>query len=71
MGLGQPLNSVLESKLQLAIGILLLLFGMRLLRKAILRSAGVIRLHDELTDLAIVGFCRPVLDRWTRVSHVP
>ncbi len=45
--LGPFLNRVPLHALQLAIGILLLLFGMRWLRKAILRAAGVLPHHDE------------------------
>jgi uncharacterized membrane protein len=45
--LGAALTRIRLDVIQLAVGTLLLLFGMRWLRKAILRSAGIIPLHDE------------------------
>lgn len=50
--LGPALSRVPLDIIQFAIGTLLLLFGMRWLRKAILRGAGVIPLHDEAAAYA-------------------
>jgi Ca2+/H+ antiporter, TMEM165/GDT1 family len=52
LALGPALQRIPLDAVQLAVGLLLLLFGMRWLRKAILRAAGAIPLHDETAAFA-------------------
>ena len=49
---GPALTHIPRDLVQLGVGTLTLLFGMRWLRKAILRAAGVIALHDEAAAYA-------------------
>ena len=70
--LGPALTRIPIGVVQLLVGALLLLFGMRWLRKAILRAAGVIALHDEDAayekQRAALGRIGGVAAGWDRVA---
>ncbi len=53
--LGPALTALPIDLLRVLVGGLLLIFGLQWLRKAILRSAGLRTLHDELEDLPGAG----------------
>ena len=68
--LGSTLTRAPLAMVQLGVGTLLLLFGLRWLRKAILRVAGIIPLHDEAAAYAkqsealrLQGSSGPGIDR--------
>src|SRR5207245_7044811 len=73
LALGPALQRIPLGPFQLLVGVLLVLFGMRWLRKAILRAGGVIALHDEAeafaTESAALAAARP-LSGWDAIAIV-
>ncbi len=70
--LGPTLVRIPLDLVQLGVGTLLLLFGLRWLRKAILRAAGIIALHDEeklfAEEVATLSSLARVTQGWDRVA---
>jgi uncharacterized membrane protein len=74
LALSPLLSRVPITWLQVTIGVLLLLFGMRWLRKAALRAAGVIALHDEAAAFAaetrLLGEAKSSRGTWDPVALI-
>lgn len=71
IGFGPALTRIPLTLVQLVVGVLLLLFGLRWLRKAILRAAGRIALHDETAEFAKTTAAMrrsPQVEPWDRVG---
>lgn len=70
--LGPVLTTIPLATIQLGVGTLLLMFGMRWLRKAILRAAGIIPLHDEdalfAKEVATLSRFARVTQGWDKVA---
>ena len=70
--LGAALTRIPLDLVQFFVGALLLLFGLRWLRKAILRAAGTIPLHDETAEFAeetrIFGAQARAAGAWDRIA---
>ncbi|MEO7052831.1 MAG: hypothetical protein ABI128_14310 [Rhodanobacter sp.] len=70
--LGSALTRVSLVDIQLGVGALLLLFGMRWLRKSILRVAGVLALHDEAAiynrEMQVLGRAADTVQTWDKLA---
>ncbi|HSV01348.1 MAG TPA: hypothetical protein VLI91_14705, partial [Roseiarcus sp.] len=65
--LGPLLDAVPLHALQFVVGVLLLMFGLRWLRKSILRAIGIIALHDE--DAAFASETRGLTEAGQRQAR--